>query len=117
MDSLGMDAANTILAESTCPDELNHDSLASDISSRMSYDLGEVFILGGLAGVPFTGNAGWGAFSHHVPTNGNIFVLFAPHVGVNANGVVGKVSRPGQDHETSACGSAIGAFNALKKDE
>jgi hypothetical protein len=56
---------------------------------------GEVFPLGGLAGMPFTGKTGWGAFSSHVPKNGNITVLFAPHVGIDKNGNIGKVTRDG----------------------
>jgi len=74
---------------------------------------GGVFHLGGLAGVPFTGMTGWGAFSHHVPRDGHIVLLFAPHVGITADGTVGKVHRPGQDHATSACGASIGAYKYL----
>jgi len=81
-----MSAKTTVFAESSCPDELNHDSLAADISMRLGEHMGEVFILGGLAGVPFTGTGGWGAFSGHVPDNGNIFVLYAPHVGITNKG-------------------------------
>ena len=76
-----------------------------------------MFPLGGLAGLPFTGLTGWGAFSHHVPKDGNIVVLYAPHVGLNTKGVVGKVDRPGQANETSACGASIGAYNHLNKDD
>ena len=76
--------------------------------------MGEVFILGGLAGVPFTGAAGWGAFSHHVPKDGNIFVMYAPHVGVSEKGNIGWVHRPGMTHKSTACGSAIGAYGVLK---
>jgi hypothetical protein len=77
---------------------------------------GEVFPLGGLAGMPFTGKTGWGAFSSHVPKDGNICVLFAPHVGIDSNGNVGKVLREGQDCSSAACGAAIGAFGAVKND-
>jgi len=51
--------------------------------------------LSGLAGLPFVGKAGWGAFSHHVPDDGNIVVLFAPHVGIDSFGNVGKIRREG----------------------
>jgi len=74
---------------------------------------GEVFPLGGLAGLPFTGKTGWGAFSHHVPENGNIMVLYAPHVGISSDGKVGTVHRHGQEETTSACGASIGAYNSL----
>ena len=115
--SLGLTKENTVFAESSCPDELNHDDYAEDITKLMADRYGEVFPLGGLAGVPFTGKTGWGAFSHHVPDNGNIVVLFAPHVGITTDGVVGKVHRPGQSHQTSACGASVGAYNFLKQDD
>lgn len=75
-----------------------------------------MFPLGGLAGLPFTGKTGWGAFSAHVPADGNIIVLFAPHVGIDVKGTVGKVLREGQTSSSSACGAAIGALAALKAD-
>jgi len=114
LSSMGVEASNTLLAESSCPDELNHDSFSSDLFDMMGNRWGEVFHLGGLAGIPFTGQAGWNAFNHHVPDNGNILVVYAPHVGLTKDGVVGKVHRPGQDHSTSACGAAVGAYNYLK---
>jgi hypothetical protein len=44
----------------------------------------------------FTGKTGWGAFSSHVPTpDGNIVVMFAPHVGIDRDGVVGRIHRDG----------------------
>lgn len=73
-----------------------------------------MFPLGGLAGLPFTGKTGWGAFSAHCPADGNIVLLFAPHVGVSKDGKVGQVYRCGQESSSSACGAAIGAYNALK---
>jgi len=77
---------------------------------------GEVFPLGGLAGLPFTGKTGWAAFSSHVPVNGNICVLFAPHVGIDKDGLVGKVTRGGQTSSSAACGACIGAYNAVLAD-
>lgn len=112
-----MSTSNTVLAESSCPDELNHDHYHHDVSLLMGNRWGEVFHLGGLAGIPFTGKTGWGAFSHHVPDDGSILVIFAPHVGLTEDGTVGKVHRPGQDHATSACGAAVGAYNAIRADD
>jgi hypothetical protein len=48
--------------------------------------------------------------------DGNIILLFAPHVGIDRDGNVGKIYRQGQSNCTSACGAAIGALAALKKD-
>jgi len=77
-----------------------------------------VFPLAGLAGLPFTGKTGWGAFSSHVPTpDGNIVVMFAPHVGIDRDGVVGSIHRDGLSKNSHACGASIGALGALKKDK
>ena len=69
-----------------------------------------------MAGLPFTGETGWSAFSSHCPKDGNIVIMFAPHVGVNNSGVVGSVRREGQENCSSACGAAIGAYAAIKND-
>ena len=68
--------------------------------------------------MPFTGKTGWGAFSSHCPKDGNIIILFAPHVGIDKHGVVGMVAREGQDQSSSACGAAkYGLQTALKDPE
>lgn len=92
---MGFDAENTLFADCSCPDEINHDDPLEDITSLMQTRWGEMFPLGGLAGFPFTGKTGWGAFSSHCPADGNIVVLFAPHVGIDVEGTVGKVTREG----------------------
>ena len=76
-----------------------------------------MFPLSGLAGMPFTGKTGWGAFSSHCPKDGNIIILFAPHVGISDQGTVGKIVRRGQSEASSACGAAIGALSAVKSDK
>ena len=115
--NMGITNENTVFAESSCPDELNHDDYNEDITKLMTKRYGEVFPLGGLAGIPFTGMTGWGAFSHHVPDNGNIVVMYAPHVGITTDGVIGKVHRPGMEKQTSACGASVGAYNYLLKSD
>ena len=82
----GFNDENTLFADSSCPDEINHDDPSEDITSLFQQRWGEIFPLAGLAGFPFTGKTGWGAFSSHVPKDGNIVVLFALHVGVDATG-------------------------------
>ena len=66
--------------------------------------------------MPFVGKTGWGAFSSHCPADGNIVILFAPHVGVDSDGNIGSITRDGQDHASGACGAAIGAYKALISD-
>ena len=113
----GFNDVNTLFTDSSCPDELNHNCPENDITSVFQERWGEIFPLGGLAGFPFTGKTGWAAFSSHCPVDGNIVVLFAPHVGIDNSGVVGKVLRDGQDHSSTACGAAIGAYAQAKRDK
>ncbi len=42
------------------------------------------------------------AFLHHVPDNGKLLVMFAPHVGIDARGVVGALQRDGQTNVSNA---------------
>jgi hypothetical protein len=51
--------------------------------------------MGGLGGLPFVGKTGFKAYSSHVPKDGHIFILFAPHVGIAEDGLIGRYSRPG----------------------
>ena len=91
----GFEVENTLFCDSSCPDEINHDDPSEDITMLFQQRWGSIFPLGGLAGIPFTGKTGWNAFSSHVPKDGNIIVLFAPHVGIDSSGLVGKVLRDG----------------------
>jgi len=117
LSKLGFTADNTLFSDSSCPDEVNHDDPLEDMSGLFQTRWGEIFSLSGLAGFPFTGKTGWAAFSSHCPNDGNIVILFAPHVGVDHDGTVGKVLRKGQDKSSSACGAAIGALAAVKEDK
>lgn len=74
----------------------------------------EGFSLGGLAGVPFAGKSGFQAYLHHVPDNGKLLIMFAPHVGIDAAGKIGALQRDGQVKVSSACGAAVGAYKALQ---
>lgn len=61
----GINGDNTLFAQSICPDEINHE--CGDVTNLFQEHLGEVFHMGGLAGLPFTGKTGFGAFAAHVP--------------------------------------------------
>jgi len=109
-EDYGFTQANTLFGTSICPDEINNQS--HGLSAMMARYWGSVFPLGGLAGVPFAGKTGFKAFSHHVPVNGDIIVLYGPHVGISESGEVGKYLREGQNDLSTACGACIGAYNA-----
>eukprot|EP00964_Phaeocystis_antarctica_P079199 scaffold49331_cov69-Phaeocystis_antarctica.AAC.1 len=90
--------------------------LTQELVALMRNRWGEVpFALGGLAGVPFAGKAGLGAYAHHVPDEGKLLITFAPHVGVGIDGKVGAIERAGQVAISSACGAGIGALKTLTK--
>lgn len=62
---LGFDGPNTLFSHSCCPDEINHEE--GDITHALQTHFGEIFSLGGLAGIPFSGKTGFGAYAAHVP--------------------------------------------------
>ena len=86
-------------------------SQVGDITDLFSTYMGEVFQMGGLAGLPFCGRTGFAAFTHHVPQDGHCFVLMAPHIGISQTLKLGKYTRDGQhESESTACGAAVGAL-------
>jgi len=107
----GFTPENTILAHSVCSDEVNNKD--EQLVALMVHRWEEGFSLGGLAGIPFAGKAGFGAFLHHVPDSGKLLVMFAPHVGIDSKGIVGALQRDGQQNVSNACGAGIGAYKAL----
>jgi len=109
-DKIGCTPENTLFGCSICPDEINNEK--GDLAYIMREYWGEVFPLGGISGAPFAGKTGFKAFSHHVPENGNVLVLFGPHVAISEAGEVGKYLRDGQSEHSTACGAIIGAYNA-----
>ena len=110
--SLGCTTKNTLFASSVCVDEINH--TPTSLNDRLAQEWRECFYMGGLGGIPFSGRTGYKAYTHHVPDDGNVFILFASHVGISPTGEVGKFARHGQNHLDSACGAAVGAYNLIK---
>jgi hypothetical protein len=50
----------------------------------------------------------------HIPDDGYCLVVYGPHVGIAADGTVGKVERSGIALIDTCCGSAIAASNYVK---
>lgn len=113
--SLGLTPENTILGYSVCSDEINHEK--NQLTASMSDYWGASFPMGGIGGAPFVGRTGFMAFSKHVPDNGNVFVVFGPHIGVSDAGELGKYLRNGQTRESGACGAVLAAYGACMNDE
>ena len=107
-EKYGCVAKNTLYGQSICSDEINNEK--GDLADLMKEYWGEVFPLGGIGGAPFVGKTGFMAFSHHVPDDGNVLILFGPHVGVTEDGEVGKYHRIGQKGNSTSCGAVIAAY-------
>jgi hypothetical protein len=105
----GYTGANTLLATSLCCDEL-----ARQLEDDFNGIYGNNFNLGGLAGFPFAGNTGFGAMAAHIPDDGYCLIAYGPHVGVAADGTVGKVERSGVARAGDCCTSAIAADKYVK---
>jgi hypothetical protein len=72
---------------------------------------------GGLAGYPFVGSVGFGAFSSHVATtlDGTLFVTSMPHIGVTEDGRSGRMLRRGKVNSLTdnTCGAVAGAIDQV----
>jgi len=95
---------STLVAFSLCSDEVNR-----PLEESFFGLYGEHFNMGGLAGFPFAGVTGFGAMASHIPDGGSCLIVYGPHVGVDSNGLVGKVDRKGKSKSGSCCGSAVAA--------
>ena len=98
----------TLVASSLCSDEVNR-----PLEETFLQYYGNHFAMGGLAGFPFSGVTGFGAMASHIPDNGNCLLVYGPHVGVDSDGLVGKVNRRGKAKSGTCCGSAVAATKYL----
>jgi len=105
----GFTTTNTLVASSLCCDEVNR-VLEKDFAKVF----GDNFSMGGLAGFPFGGVTSFGAMAHHIPIGGSCLLVYGPHVGVDSQGVVGKVDRRGRPGSGTCCGSAAAAAGYVK---
>jgi hypothetical protein len=77
-------------------------------------DLNGVFHLGGLAGLPYMGSSGMKAFLSHCPTNGKVFIVYGPHIGITDDGTVGKVERLGKTIPSLDCDTTLKALEVAQ---
>ncbi len=108
----GFTPKNTLFANCTCRDEINCHDLA-----LLSEYWGENFDLAGLGGIPSSGITGLSAYLHHVPDDGRMLIVGGPHIGINEQGVLGKVKREGMSQDSSACGALLACVEKLSTDE
>jgi hypothetical protein len=105
---LGIEPGKIMLADSICSDDLNIIEYP-----KRAYEMLGPFKLGGLDGFPFAGLTGMGAFAHHVPADGAVFVFHGPHIGVSKEGDTGRILRPGQTRHSPCCGAVHAAVDKM----
>ena len=103
-----IDISKVLMATSVCSDDIN-------VPSTTFFNvLFGPFIMGGLGGIPFSGQTGMTAFAHHIPDEGSAFIFYGPHIGVTLDGELGKMYRPRQEETGNSCGALMLALSRLK---
>ena len=115
----GIPSTNIVLAEGICSDDVDAAYLPGNIGgwpTSINSFLGP-FMSGGLAGYPFVGSVGFGAFASHVATtlDGTLFVTSMPHIGVTEDGRSGRMLRRGKADSITdnTCGAVAGAIDQV----
>lgn len=98
----GFAPGETLPLVATCRDEL-----MIGFTELVDRTWGPHFAIGSLGGLVLAGVSGIAAAVGHAPNRGQRhFVLYCmPHIGIDEDGVVGMVRRPGQQGESAACGA------------
>jgi hypothetical protein len=105
LSRFGFRPSNVLPLLSVCRDEL-----MLPLVDAVHGTWGPSFDASSLAGLPFLGRTGLAAALGHAPGEDgrHRFVLFVlPHVGVDGEGGVGVVRRPGVRRDTAACGALV----------
>lgn len=115
----GIPSTDIVLAEGICSDDVDAAYLPGNIGgwpTSINSFLGP-FMSGGLAGYPFVGSVGFGAFASHVATTlgGTLFVTSTPHIGVTEDGRSGRMLRRGKANSLTdnTCGAVAGAISRV----
>lgn len=111
-DRLELSPRQLLLAHAICSDDVNSIEYPEEGRAMLG-----PFNLGGLDGYPFAGLTGMAAFANHVPDDGAALVFFAPHIGINKDGELGKLLRVGQSKDSGCCGAALLALSRLKDNQ
>jgi hypothetical protein len=115
----GIPSTDIVYAQGICSDDVDAPKVQANIGgwpNSINSFLGP-FQSGGLAGYPFVGSVGFGAFASHVATtlNGTLFITSMPHIGVTEEGSSGRMLRRGKADSTNdnTCGAVWGAINQV----
>jgi len=110
----GFPGGETLPLVATCRDEL-----MVGFTEFVDRAWGPHFAVGSLGGLVLAGVSGITAAVGHAPDRGQRrFVLYCmTHIGLDADGTVGVVRRPGQREGSPACGALIGFLRELNSGE
>jgi len=113
----GTSSTDIVYAQGICSDDVDAPKVQANIGgwpNSINSFLGP-FQSGGLAGFPFVGSVGFGAFASHVTSTGTLFVTSMPHIGVTEDGRSGRMLRRGKADSTTdnTCGAVAGAINLV----
>ena len=102
-----IDLAKVLLATSLCADDIVavRGQEVPSHKTKLKHDFLGPFSMGGLAGLPYSGLTGMLTVGHHIPEGGSVLIAYGPHIGISDQGEPGKLLRPGQPVESSACGA------------
>jgi len=115
IQNLGYTPDNVVLSESICSDDIDG-PIYSDIKNigqtpASQNDFLGPFMSGGLSGYPHTGILGIQAWGSHITntTNGALFFINMPHIGISQAGNVGRIWRRGKTQAQSLTDNTCGA--------
>lgn len=104
----GLTRRNCIYGHSIDPEQVTGDG--SSLPSLLERYYGRAFFLGGIGGAPFAGKTGFASLARNMPDDGNVVLLFGPHIGYSPLGEPGKYLRAGQANATACCGAITYAY-------
>ena len=120
----GLDSNDVLYALSICADDVDAFTVNGNLGQfpvTMNSFLGP-FMAGGLAGYPFVGSIGFGAFASHITDTGTLLMSCTPHIGVTIDGDAGYQYRKGQiissgsQTPSTNCGAVHGAVGLVTSD-
>ena len=114
----GYQSNDVLYALGICSDDVDAFSVDGNLGqypTSMNSFLGP-FMAGGLAGYPFVGSVGFGAFASHITDTGTLFISCTPHIGITVDGDTGYQNRKGQIVPSSNCGAVHGAVGLVTSD-
>jgi len=113
--AFGLNSDNTIAMTNLCRDEVT-----AVLKTKIDEVYGYSFNTNGLGGVLSCGATGMRAGFSHSPVctqNKERYVFFGfPHIGLDADGTVGAISRPGRAGASCACGALAASLSAMKSE-